>query len=291
MQTAVKWDSSACKIPALPATWGRWQALWRGLQLVLAGYLLLLGVGGPGLFLWSVATGNWPLPGLEGLEGEEAVDAAGQILLALGGSGFLLVLVGQWCCLFYAPQSHSAKEWMFVCVLLVVLVPLLNLAVPFVGGAGHYDVLGRLMRNPTDGSLWKQLPAGTVLQLAGGLMGVLNVFFYSQFLRGVLLRLEQGGRARAVEAFTASLGVLVGASVGVCFAPGIPVVRTPLLLGLGLAWMAALAWHAGLIFVTARRMGEVLAPLVGGVKGTASRDPRGKKGYSGVYSLFRVPAR
>ena len=41
-------------------------------------------------------------------------------------------------------------------------------------------------------------------------------------------------------AVTMFLGLLIGASVGACFAPRIPMVRTPLFLGLGAAWVGAL---------------------------------------------------
>jgi hypothetical protein len=298
MKTPAKWNSSSLKVPALPATWGRWQSLRRGVQLVLLGYLLLLALAGPGLFLWSVVTGTWPLPGLEGLEGKEAVDAAGQILLIVGGvAGFLLILVGQWCCLLSSPQSNSAKEWTFICILLALLVPVLNLVVPFVGGAGRYDVLERLVQDPTDASAWKELPVGTLLRLASGLMGVLNVFFYTQFLRVVLVRLEEGARAKGAEAFTMFLGLLLGASVGACFAPRIPMVRTPLFLGLGAAWVAGLAWHVALIFGTSRRMRRALAPL--GKAGAGGASPAAKpaaargaaKRFSGLHSLFRLPAK
>jgi hypothetical protein len=189
--------------------------LQRGIQVVLAGYVVALLVAFPGACLWLSSQEGVPLLWRAGLAGNEDAEVPG-LLLACGGAvlGYLLLVVGQWLCLLHAPQSHGAKELAYVCVLLAVFVAPVNAAAFLVGGAGDFAWLSRLLHHPAHWTTWTEVPTGTLLQLAGGLLVLGNILTFTQFLRAVLLRAHPEKGARRIEAFCCFVCLVVGARSG-----------------------------------------------------------------------------
>jgi hypothetical protein len=222
--------------------------LQRGIQVVLAGYLVGLLLAFPGACLWLSSQEGMPLLWRAGLMGNEDAEVLG-LLLACGAGGlaYLLLLVGQWLCLFHSPQSYGAKDLAYVCVLLAVFLAPVNAAAFLVGGAGDFNWVGRLLRHPLAGTTWTEVPTGTLLQLLGAVLLVVNILTFTQFLRAVLLRAGQEKRARRIEAFYFFICLVVGGSIGVGMAP--EAVRSFHLVGPGvvLAWLLVLLWQAWLI--------------------------------------------
>jgi hypothetical protein len=226
----------------------RLRMLQRGNQLVLGGYLLALLVAFPAFCFWLSSQEGVPLLSRAGLVGNNDAETLG-LLLACGAAGlaYLLLLVGQWLCLYNAPQSHGAKELAFACVLLAVFVAPVNVLAFCVGGAGDFEWLGRLLQHPVAEATWMKVPTGTLLQLFGALLLLGNILVYTQFLRALLLRANQEKRAGRIEAFCLFVCLVVGGSFGVVLAP--PAVRSSELLlpGVVLAWLLVVLWQAWLI--------------------------------------------
>jgi hypothetical protein len=226
----------------------RLRALQCGLRVVLGGYLVALLVAFPAVFLWLATQEGVPFLEQAGLVGHKDAEVLG-LLLAGGGAGpgYLLLVLGQWICLFNAPQSHGAKELAFVCVLLAALVAAVNVAAFLVGGAGDFHWLERLLDRPLESATWTQVPPGSLFQIIGGLVLLGNILTFTQLLRALLLRAHQEKRTRRIEAFFFYVCVVVGGSVGTVMVPG-AVRSSPLVLpGLVLAWLLVLGWHAWLI--------------------------------------------
>src|SRR5437879_5071482 len=131
MSTEVRWNSSGSRALHAP-TRSRWAEIERGLKIILASYLVLVVLAIPGAVVWATAqehTGRWLWLGPNGNEDAELFG----LVLGLGGAlgSYLLALIGQWRCLSYAPQDHSAKELMFVSLLTAVVAAPLAVVAPF----------------------------------------------------------------------------------------------------------------------------------------------------------------
>jgi hypothetical protein len=257
--------------------------LQRGIQVVLAGYLVVLLVALPGACLWLSSQERVPVLWRAGLTGNDDAEAFG-LLLACGGAGlgYLLLLAGQWLCLFHAPQSHGAKELAYLCVLLAVFLAPVNLAAFLIGGANDFGWLSRLLQHPLAGTTWTEVPTGTVFQLLGAVLLLVNMLTFTQFLRAVLLRAHQEKRAERIGAFNFFVCLVVGGSFGIGLAP--ETVRSFHLLvpGVVLAWLLVLAWQAWLILGAcdcARGILSASAPGADGVRVDGKEPHRPRSGY------------
>jgi hypothetical protein len=252
-------------VPQISSATARLGALQRGIRVVLSGYLVALLVAFPAACLWLSTQERVPFLGRADLVGNKDVEVLG-LPLACGGAGLgcLLLIVGQWICLFNAPQSHGAKELALVCVHLAMVVAAVNAVALLVGGAGDFPWLGRLLDCPLESATWTNVPTGTLFQVIGGLALLGNILTFAQFLRALLLRAHQEKRTRRIEAFSFSVCVVVGASVGLAVAPA-TVRSSPLVLpGFVLAWLLVLGWHAWLILGACDCARGVLSATVSG---------------------------
>jgi hypothetical protein len=258
------WSSGGSVSQTSSAT-SRLRALQRGIRVVLGGYLVALLVGFPAAYLWLSSQERVPFLWGARLRGNEDAEVLG-LLFACGGVGlgYFLVVVGQWICLFNAPQSHGAKELAYVCVLLALLVGAANVAAFLVGGTGDFDWLGRLLRRPLEGATWTRIPMGGLLQVLGGLALFGNILTFTQLLRALLLRAHQEKRTRRIQAFSFYLFAVVGASVGMGMAPAAVRSLPPVLPGFVLAWLLVLGWHAWLILGASSCAREILSAPVPG---------------------------
>jgi hypothetical protein len=197
------------------------------------------------------------------------------------------MLIGQWVCLFNAPQGHGAKELAFVCVLLAVLVLPVNVAAFVVGGAGDFAWLGRILRYPLESTSWTKIPTGSLLQLIGGLL-LVNILTFSQFLRALLLRAHQENRTRRIEAFFFYVCVVVGGSVGVGMAPEVIRSSQLVLPAVVLAWLLVLGWHAWLILGACDCARMILSAPIAGAGGLRVDAKQPQKPPSGYWMPLKI---
>src|SRR4051812_31744108 len=140
MNTLLGWNSSPSRLLDAQAR-SRGRQIGRGLGLIAAGHLLLVGLALTALAVaWAARAGRLPLP-------EQALTRPGGAVLAglaavgaVGLLGYALVLVGQWRCLLFAPQHLGTKDLMFACVLCALVGPALFVVAHFAGGAGNYEL-------------------------------------------------------------------------------------------------------------------------------------------------------
>jgi hypothetical protein len=222
-----------------------WQEISKGLAVVVQGYLILVigGVLGAVLVCLAVRRGR-PLPGLEFARG------AGDGLLLLGvltlGVTALLsyghVLAGLWRCLMHAPQRHSAKELMYVCITAVLMASVLNVAGVWTDGERAYAAL----QHGWDERVQLDLHSpGVLLQLGSAGLGLFSSLVFSQFLRNAAGCFNDRARMRSVDLNLALVGLLLGGSVGTVFF--VQRVALQLLPWLAVGWLLCLAWHLLLV--------------------------------------------
>jgi hypothetical protein len=247
MSTSIKWNACGSREVTTVAR-PRWRKLRQGLVLAGLGDILVLTFGLQALVLLG-PLGVRVVTRL-GLEAEDAsllgLTLAGLALLL----GYVLALVGRWCCLIYAPQGHGAKDLQFACLLCTLIAPACFVLAHFLGGAETYAVFREDPVALVDIGL---LQGGVVLQLTGLLVGLLGVLLFSGFTRAVrhCLRDEKTGRFFWFVAF------LLGGTIGLVLEAR----RThipEIVEALAAAWLLCLLWHALLVRGTARRLAEFL---------------------------------
>jgi hypothetical protein len=224
-----------------------WQEISKGLSLVVQGYWVLMvgGILGPTL-VWLALNGGPRLPGVE--FGRNECDSLLLLgLLTLAATALLsygLVLAGQWRCLMYAPERHSAKELMYICINAVLIASLLNLVGVWVDGERTYIAL----RNGWEetGKLDLTTP-GPLLQLASAGLGLFGSMIFSQFLRNVASCFNDRARMRSVDLNLAFVGLLLGASAGTVLCVHRLALRAELLPWLAGGWLLCFAWHLLLV--------------------------------------------
>jgi hypothetical protein len=224
-----------------------WQEISKGLALVVRGYCVLI-AGSPLAFLCiTLACGEGPAPLRQSMTQENRDDLLLLGLLMVGLTALLsygLVLLGQWRCLMYAPERQGARELMYVCLNLVIIASLMNVAGAALDGAGTYAALrqGAVCVERLD---WHG--RGTLLQLGSGVVGLLASLIFSQFLRTVASCFDDRSRVRSVDFNLAFMGLLLGGSCGTFLYAQQLASKTEMLPWLAGGWLLCFAWHLWLV--------------------------------------------
>jgi hypothetical protein len=232
----------------------KWEEVRQGLSRAALGYVCLLVLGLPGVFLVWLAHQIGPSAPLFGL-GVDDTATLGWVLAGTGAVlGYLLLLAGQWRCLAYAPQSHSAKEVAFACVLCSVMAPAALGAAYFLGGPETYEVLQMGPAGLTKGTFFQ---GGGILQLTGVALGFFSVLLFSGFLRSLARCHGDEKRVRSIACFVWFASFLVGSTAGLFLHAGSQALLAPWAV-LALGWGLSLVWHLVLILAARRGIQRAL---------------------------------
>jgi hypothetical protein len=224
-----------------------WQEIGKGLALITSGYLVLLvgGVLGP-LLLWLALDGDAILDPLGAVPDQrDALLLFGMVTVGLTAVlSYGLVLAGQWRCLMYAPERQNAKELMYVCINMVFLASVLNMAAIYVDGGRTYAAL----QHGWDAvSRLDPFSPGMLVQVASAALGLVSSLFFSQFLRTVAGCFNDRARVRGVDFNLAFVGLLLGGSAGTLFYVQKLALQLNLLPWLAGGWLFCFAWHLMLV--------------------------------------------
>jgi hypothetical protein len=259
MSTSIKWNASASKEVSAVAR-PRWKQLRQGFGLAVTGQVWFLALALPGLLLLGPL--GWRVARLCHLEADDTLALS---LLLLGGGalvGYGLVLLGQWRCLTYAPQGHSAKELQFACLLCSLMAPPCFVAAYFLGGAELYPALAHDPSALRDVNL---LSGAVVLPLAGFLLALTSALLFSGYARAVARYLKDADCPRRVTAYFWFVLFLLAGTAGL-----LPQARRSSRLDVWVvlvaAWLVCLAWHALLIRGAGRAIARVLAQAKSGLR-------------------------
>jgi hypothetical protein len=224
-----------------------WVQVSKGLGLVAHGYGILVvgGVIGPLLIWLSLDTGLSPdgLPSAR--EDRDRLLLLGMVTVGLTALlSYGLVLAGQWRCLRYAPEGHSTKQVMYVCLFTVFLALALNLIGAWADGGrtyaalqGGWDEVARLdSRSP-----------GILLQAGSAGLGLFGSLAFSLFLRNLAGCFHDRLAVRSLDLNLALVGVLLGGSLGTAFWVNRLALRAELLPWLVGGWLFCFAWHLALV--------------------------------------------
>jgi hypothetical protein len=224
-----------------------WQEISKGLALVVGGYCVLIAGGLLASLTIALACGWGPAPLRQSMTQENRDDLLLLGLLMVGLTALLsygLVLLGQWRCLMYAPERQGARELMYVCLNLVVIASLMNVAGGVLDGARTYAALRQ-------GAAWVERldwrGAGTLLQLGSAVVGLLASLIFSQFLRTVASCFNDRTRVRSVDFNLAFLGLLLGGSCGTFLYVQRLASKTEMLPWLAAGWLLCFGWHLWLV--------------------------------------------
>ncbi len=231
-------------LPARP----NWRKLHQGLVVAALGEVLGLVCGLLALLFLGPLGG--PVVTALGLSLPDA-DVLG---LALAGvfavMGYLVALFGRCYCLFYAPPGHGAWGLQLASLFCSVLAPVLFVLAHFLGGAETYAVL---RKDPTELIDLGLLRVSALLQLAGLLVGLLGVLFFSGFTRAVGTALRDQNAGRMAVRYFWFVAFLLGGTIGLVLEA--QRMRHPETLpALAAGWLICLLWHTLLVQGTARRL-------------------------------------
>lgn len=253
MNTPIRWNASASRMVSAVAR-PKWEEVRQGLTFAALAYVCLLALVVPGVFLVRLAHQGGSPDAFFGLDADGA-NALGWILASSGTFlGYLLLLAGQWRCLSYAPQAHSAKEFAFACLLCSLMAPASIGAAHFLGGTENYDVLQLGPSGLTDLTLFH---GAGLLQLAGVGLGLLSVLLFSGFLRGIARCHGDEQRVRGIACFVWFASFLVGSTAGLFLHARSHSLTAPWAV-LALGWWLSLLWHLILILAASRSIQRAL---------------------------------
>ena len=231
-----------------------WQQISAGLQLVSVGYcVLLLGSAAGTVFVWLALSGPTAGDGPSERNPFPLMAAATLFLTALFSYG--LVLAGQWRCLMYAPQRHSAKELMYICFHCLLVGSLLSAIGAWLDGGKTYAALQQGWAGLQGLDFWS---AGNLMQVGSVLMGVLGSLVFSQFLRNVADCFSDRRGARAVDLNLWFMGLMIGGSVGALFFVRALTLKGDTLPWLVSGWLLCFAWHLWLVLRVRRCVADGL---------------------------------
>src|SRR5262249_17878657 len=188
--------------------------------------------------VYIVTTEGGPLAERLNVSGDDA-SAIGWGLLGGAGFGYLLLLVGHWRCLGYAPQGDGAKDLQYACLLCSLVTPVFFGVAHYLGGTATYAAL---RHGPPELVELELLRPGPLLQLAGLLSGLGAVMLFSGFARAVTRCLNDADATRGITCYFWFVAFLLGATAGLVM----QIRRTTppsMLFWLALAWMLCLLWH------------------------------------------------
>jgi hypothetical protein len=223
------------------------RAISAGLGLVACGYGILVAGGVIGsVLVWQALEEAPSLRRLgvpyEMIEGFLPLGVTIVALTALLSYG--LVMLGHWRCVIHAPQQKSGRMLMYTCLNLVVLA-----SVMYVLGA--YREYGRtylaLQRGWREVAQLDPLTTGNLLQGVAALLGVISLFFFSLFLRGVASCFHDRAGMRHVDLYLVFVALLVGGSLGTYLCSYHLVSRALMLSWIASGWLLCFAWHVFLI--------------------------------------------
>jgi hypothetical protein len=246
-----------------------------------------LALAGPGLFIAGVAAHGSPAwqDRLAMYGDQDAALTVGLVVTALGVAvGALLIFVGRWLCLMYAPPSNGSKELMLCCVVASVSGPLLLVAAHFLGGARNY-VLFREGLDAFDMQAFLQ-SAGAVQ--AGGLAVIgLSTLLFSGFVSRVALYFKDPARAGRADWYRVLVFFLLGGLAGTFFCPSST--RPTILLGLAAGAVVSLLWNV--VLLADARRGVLAALAARDAKEAGAARPRGAydQPYSASRLVYRLP--
>jgi hypothetical protein len=192
-----------------------WQAISRGLRLIIMGYVTLIVGTALGLMLLRWGLDNGPLVRLSAAAAEDRSLLLLMGLLSLGLTAvcsYGLVLAGQWHCLMYSPHTGRAKEWMYVCFNCVLIASMLNGVGAYLDGGQAYTALREAELDRLD--LWS---TGNLFQVCGAALGLLGALVFSGYLRTVAGCFGDASRTRGVDLSLWLMGLLLGGSFGALF--------------------------------------------------------------------------
>src|SRR5437660_10042671 len=193
MSASVCWNGSSDPRPRADTDVG-WNEVSRGLKLVAAGYVAMIGGALLGLFLaWPAISGR-EFTGARVLSASEEHTSLLVGLIALGVvlvPSFLLIVAGQWRCLTQAPGNQSAKELMYVSMICIFGALIMNGVGTYAGGAKNYLALGQGI-DGLDRLDFQQ--GGGVLQLVSAVLVLLSVLIFGHFLRQIAINFQDRSR-------------------------------------------------------------------------------------------------
>jgi hypothetical protein len=243
VNTPVKWNAPVSgNVSALQ---GRWKELCKGLRLIQISHCVLMLLALPGLALLCLGRVQVASELLEDL-GPRVRDLAFLVTWLLAGVGITLgsclLLLGQRRCLVRAPQRHSAKELLFVCLICIPPMPACLALSWFLGDTDTFV--------PQKHS---QLQAAEMLQLATALLVLVNVLLFSEFLHAAD-RCVTPSRSRRAIPFYGFVCFLGGGTLVLFSGPPLEV-----FLGIAAGWFLVLVWHVVLIELSSRSILRALA--------------------------------
>jgi hypothetical protein len=270
----------------------RWREVNTGLKVALLGYLASTAGAALALFLLSLAVRDWAGPlRTTGRPGDVPflllVGVAAAALVSVAGYG--LLLIGQWCCLVYAPAHPGAREMMLGCATCFVLGLVLHMIAPFLGGGQFYEA----WQDGLDELKTLDLVQGSgLVHLAGCGLWLVSVMAFTQYLRGVSACFNDAGQARSLDAYLVAVSLLLGASIGLPLCVQRLGSRMDLLGWLAVGWLLCFVWYLLLI---ARVRGCILQGLRAG--GEPQEEAEGWEAgrhpphtLSGLHRICRVNA-
>src|SRR5262249_32011603 len=176
-----------------------WDAISRGLQLVVFGYFVLIVGSILSMLLIRLGLGDGVVivNADQSAQSRDTLLVLGVLTLAVTAvCSYGLVLTGQWHCLKYAPQHQHAKELMYICVNCVLLGSVLNVIGAYLDGARTYAALQKGLGEVERLDIWS---VGNVLQLCSAGLGLIASLVFSQFLRNVAVCFQDQARVRSVD--------------------------------------------------------------------------------------------
>jgi hypothetical protein len=243
-----------------------WGDVARGLRQVVVGYLVLvLGITlGAFLVVMSVVE----MGGFTRAPARLSIGAMWQFYIGMGIislTGLIswgMVMAGKFRCMLNAPERHSARWLIFVCMTCTFVAPTFNVA----AGIGFAQRPVELQRGAFGLQELKLNTTGRIIHLIGFGCGLLSPLAFVLFLRAIARCLELRGHLLVMNGYAAISAGLMALTCYVLFAPPrAPRMLVVYALLLGGGW---LMWGVAYLVMTlilrssiVQALGNIRSPL------------------------------
>jgi hypothetical protein len=251
-------DSSLSEATRQVKSESGWREVDGGLLLVVLGYFTWLVAAAAALAFGPLAGGVslWAPPDAPSREREDVLMLCAVALVGGGILSYVLVLLGQWRCLVYAPSRLNIKEMLYVCLVVLLLASGMFVAAVHVEDGAAVRVMQESL-----GDLRKLdfSSLGGLLLLTGSTLGLVNFFVYNHCLRVIGNGLS--GRVRRVDVFLVGMSLLLGGTVGSLVYFNHLTFKAQVLTGLAAGWGVCFVWHLVRLSAVRRLIVGALARL------------------------------
>jgi hypothetical protein len=236
-----------------------WDGVASGLTKILIGYSLILlqVILLAALIAYIVASMPATVAGnvMDVAEMTFVVTAGLGVIAMISLFSCIMIFTGKCRCAVNAPELGGARWLIFCCILCLAAGTMLGIATSVLGPSSAH----KFSEAKSQAELLSKLQGPTIQEAVAAVLNLTATVLFVLFLRAIGHRFESQTLMMMVDLYLFAASIVVGVTVQVLYFTDNPFSNIPLLLGLGIAWVAMGVWYVCLILVARLVLASELA--------------------------------